>query len=172
MGIVLLDLAAWRSLDLTSLVRDNFDVSHQLKIADQSIFNKYLSDYISELHIKYNWYTYFHYKFSFEDYLRKNNSTQFLSHSVFEEARMEPVIIHFIGTWFERPWYKRNSCAYNDVYRSYWSKIFQFSDLYPIPKLSYKSCYSYISYVIKKFLGDRLDYFFRYVLVQKLKVLL
>lgn len=172
MGVVFLDLNVWRKLKLTSLVRDNFDLSHQLMIADQSIFNKYLLDYMASIPIKYNWYSYFYYNFNFDEFRQKNNSTQFLSKTEFDEARQSPVVLHFIGNWFERPWYRQNLCPHADVYKWYWTQLFASSDLYATPRLNRQSIYSFTGYLVRRFLGDRFDYLFRYVLIQKLKVLL
>lgn len=172
MGVVYVNLKKWRDLKLTDLLDKDFDRKYQLKIADQSIVNKYFSDYISPLEIKFNFYTYFQYNFSYEYYKSLNNHTSFLGLEEFMSGRDRPTILHFIGTWYERPWFKYNICPYKRAYVAYWKKCFPGSRTFDVPKLSLRNlAYDYTSLVIYKSFGLRAYFVFKYRVVQLIKSL-
>ncbi len=170
MGILYVNLNKWRSLNLTSLFSERFDQSYKPKIADQSLINKYLQEYICESDLKFNFYTYFHYKFNYAFYVSQNKSISFVNEQIFMESYANPVILHFIGTWYERPWYKRNISSYFEIYKVYWEKCFDLDELYQTPiNLSFKTFYDSFSYIIYSVFGLKMYYYFRYFLIQKLK---
>lgn len=169
MGIIYINLMKWREYKLTAHIKQNFDKEYNLKIADQTIVNKYLHNYISEINIKFNWYTYFRYDFDYDFYLSQHNQTSFISKVDFKHAKDYPVVIHYIGTWFERPWFRKNICLDREIYYKYWDELFSKFDLYPSPSFKFSTLYNYISIWIFKFLGLKTYYNFRYIIIQKIK---
>ena len=169
MGVLYVNLKNWREQNLTSIIKNSYDHTHTLKIADQTIVNKYLSQFITEIGLRFNWYTYFRYDFSYEFYCRQNNKTVFVSNDKYEFSRANPVIIHFIGTWFERPWFKSNICDGRDLYLTYWNELFSEADLFNSPKIAKDTLYGYISVLFYKLCGIKAYFKFRYIFVQKLK---
>ena len=169
MGVLYVNLKNWREQNLTSIIKNSYDHTHTLKIADQTIVNKYLSQFITEIGLRFNWYTYFRYDFSYEFYCRQNNKTVFVSKDKYEFSRANPVIIHFIGTWFERPWFKSNICDGRDLYLTYWNELFSEADLFNSPKIAKDTLYGYISVLFYKLCGIKAYFKFRYIFVQKLK---
>lgn len=169
MGILFVNLKNWREQNLTSIIKNSYDHTHTLKIADQTIVNKYLSQFITEIGLRFNWYTYFRYDLSYEFYLRQNNKTAFFSKDKYEYARANPVVIHFIGTWFERPWFKSNICDGKELYLTYWNELFLESDLFNSPRFRKDTLYGYVSVLVHKLFGIKAYFKFRYILVQKLK---
>lgn len=172
MGVLYTNLANWRNKNLTNLVKDSFDINHKLKIADQTIVNKYLSKYITEISVKYNWYTYFQYNFDYKFYKSQHNETNFIQEEQLNNSKDNPVIIHYIGTWFERPWFRFNINQNNDLYLSYWKELFKISELYESPSMSLNMIYDYFSIFIYKVFGLKAYYNYRYILIQKLKRML
>ena len=169
MGILFVNLKNWREQNLTSIIKNSYDHTHTLKIADQTIVNKYLSQFITEIGLRFNWYTYFRYDFSYEFYCRQNNKTAFVSEGEYEYSRANPVVIHFIGTWFERPWFKSNICDGKELYLTYWNELFLESDLFNSPRFRKDTLYGYVSVLVHKLFGIKAYFKFRYILVQKLK---
>lgn len=170
MGILYINLDLWRKNHLTEKIEKNFDSNYQLDIADQTIINKYLLNFIAELDIRFNYYTYFHYKLDYDFYRNKNNNTTFIQIDEFIRAKNEPIILHFIGTWYERPWYKNNISQYSKIYLHYWGVCFPISELRSTPKLTMRSAlYDFISQILLKLFGIKMYFFFRYRFIQKLK---
>lgn len=169
MGVIYINLSKWREYQLTLNIKNNFNKEHKLKIADQTIVNKYLHNYISEINIKFNWYTYFRYNFDYKFYLSQNNQTPFISEVDFKHAKDHPIVIHYIGTWFERPWFKKNICPDREIYYKYWNELFSKDNLYESPSLNFSTLYNYISISVFRFLGLKTYYNFRYKLIQKIK---
>jgi lipopolysaccharide biosynthesis glycosyltransferase len=173
MGVLYINLKAWRSGRLTGLLKRRFEVDYKLKIADQSIINKYLSEFIGELPVMYNFYTYFHYDMTYQKYESLNNETIFCDIDEFKSAKRNPVIIHFIGTWYERPWFKSNLSNKKSLYLKYWNQLYGHIDLLDTPQRSLKSrFYDYLSMSIYSYCGFKVYFWFRYNLVQKIKEIL
>ncbi len=170
MGVLYVNLQMWRELRLTDILINNFDFNHTLKIADQTIINKYLHNFIGELHIKFNFYTYFHYGLKYVVYRKLNNKTMFAQEHEFNLAKSSPIILHFIGTWYERPWFKYNISPYKNIYRSYWGECFPGVPYFENPKLNVRNfIYDLSSLVIYKLFGIVLYFSYRYRLIQFLK---
>jgi len=170
MGVLHINLNQWRRLGITELLKNRFQEEHKLKIADQSIINRYLYEFIGELPVVYNFYTYFHYKMDYHQYEELNNQTVFCNKEEFERARRYPVIIHYIGTWYERPWFNKNLSNLSQRYLEYWNDIFTISELFDTPKRSIMArLYDFISISIYNLFGFKYYFWFKYNLVQKLK---
>lgn len=173
MGVLYINLKAWRSAELTNVLKSRFEAEHKLKIADQSIVNRYLSEFIGELPVMFNFYTYFHYEMDYLKYEQLNNETTFCAIDEFEQAKNHPVIIHFIGTWYERPWFKKNFSNRTDLYLEYWNELYSPMDLFDIPRRSVLArIYDFLSTSIYSYFGFNWYFWFRYNLVQKIKRLL
>jgi len=172
-GVLYVNLARFRSCNLLSRLEDLKTSSWNPKIADQSILNRYYPTHFSELSIKFNFYTYFHYGFGYEFYRKLNNSTSFLTTESFAEAEQSPVILHFVGSWFERPWFKLNISAYDEEYRRYWDCCFASRERELLPGQSLlKYCYDLLSIFIYYTFGSKAYFYFRYYVIQKFKIIL
>lgn len=173
MGILYVNLKKWRENKISEYLEKNIDSEIEFKTADQSIVNRYLKNYIGNLDMKFNFYTYFHYGFSYEYYKSQNNRTNFVEKDKFLDFSKNPIIIHFIGTWYERPWYRNNISSYKDLYLSYWKYCFSVEDLFPKPKISLNNnLYDTVSQFIFKHFGIKLYYLFKYRLIQLIKEVL
>lgn len=170
MGVLYINLSAWRNIDLTNVLKQRYEKNYKLKIADQTIINKYLFEYVSELDIRFNFYTYFHYGFTHEYYRNLNNDTEFLKYAELQDATEKPIVLHFVGTWYERPWFKINISPYSDLYRNYWLKCFKVSCYLGIPRLNIRNVlYDISSFAIYKLFGVKMYFNFRYKFIQLLK---
>ncbi len=132
MGVVLFDLVQWRSQNIDDIVSGALESTQKFKIADQSIINKYIPNHISRIPLKYNFYTFLHGLPSTKmlDRLLGRNVFDYIE---IETASASPVIIHFVGAWFERPWYQRGKSVYKDIYLNYRSKTeYAGEDLWPV----------------------------------------
>lgn len=173
MGVVYMNLRKWRELGLSSRINSRDLQSFKLRIADQSLINRFLGDYIGGLDIKFNFYTYFHYDFNHGFYKAQSNGLGFMMKSEFYSAKSKPIILHFIGTWYERPWFKYNISPYKKIYLKYWSSCFPIDQIFEIPKLGTKSIsYDISSLLVYWLFGRRMYFAFRYRLVQGLKKLI
>lgn len=170
MGVLYINLKAWRAAGLTEVLKSRFEVERKLKIADQSIINRYLNEYIGELPVMYNLYTYFHYDMDYSKYEQLNNETKFCVKDEFERAKRHPVIIHFIGTWYERPWFKWNLSNETHLYLKYWYELYSRVDLFDTPRRSLRSrLYDVLCTSIYSYFGLDTYFWFRYNVVQKMK---
>lgn len=171
-GVVLINLKKWRADCITDKLRKEYVVGVPLKIADQTIINRYLGKFIGELDLRYNYYTYFHYPFSYEFYRKLNNHTPFVSPAEFSSARAKPIIIHFIGTWYERPWFSRGISPFNRIYYRYWNACFPGRDLMAPPSRDARSyIYDQISIFLFRHIGVSSYFSFKYKIVQVIKKL-
>jgi lipopolysaccharide biosynthesis glycosyltransferase len=121
MGVVLFDLEQWRACNIDNVVSEALISGQKYKIADQSIINKYIPDRLSRLPLRFNFYTFFHGQPS------RRLLGRLLNRKVFDDIEIEtasasPVIIHFVGNWFERPWYQRGKSIYKSIYSRYREK--------------------------------------------------
>ena len=172
MGIVVVDLEKWRLLELDSFLKTQISNSAKnYKVADQSIINKFLNDRITRLHLKFNCYSSVH--FVSYNILRKVfNEKEVFSLEELHEAKAFPVIIHFYGHPYERPWYKKSVSKYKKKYLDYVnSSPWKDNELMPWPKYSDKVFLTYdlICYFLMKIHCYRSVFYFRYVCGQKIK---
>lgn len=173
MGVLYINLFSWRENNLSEKILSLYDKKLIPRIADQTILNRYLHDYIEPLSIEFNYYTYFHYGFCYAFYKNYNNGTKFISENELKLAKSRPVVLHFIGAWYERPWFKFNISSYSGVYLKYWTKCFDVSELYDRPKLPLVNfIYDFTSISIYSIFGSKSYYFFRYKIIQIIKNLI
>ena len=86
-----------------------------LRIADQSIINMYLNEFIVRMDLKYNFYSVVH------GVTLNTINKVFCKKSVFtkeeyDNAAKNPIIIHYFGHSFERPWFKHNAAYDKEKY--------------------------------------------------------
>jgi lipopolysaccharide biosynthesis glycosyltransferase len=109
MGMCLINLKEWREKNIDAYIREKIIKEKPLlRIADQSIVNKYLSSYIVRLNLKYNYYSVVHgikYGTIRKVFARK----EVFSKLEYEMAAEQPVVIHYFGHSFERPWFNHNA---------------------------------------------------------------
>ena len=120
MGMVLFDLQAWRDQNIDKILSDALTQKkpQKYRIADQSIINKYLSDRISRVSLKFNFYTFMH-TLPSKSVLDRLFVKQIFDYVEMQTACASPVIVHFVGNWIERPWYRRGKSVYKRIYLSY-----------------------------------------------------
>ena len=97
------------------------ETNSPFRIAEQSILNLAFKDHTLILPVKYNFSTVLHgisYKTICKWYQRK----RVFEKEEYEDAVNHPIIVHFIGDYFNRPWYENNICRYKDVYMQYYSR--------------------------------------------------
>lgn len=108
MGICVVNLKKWREDDVDSLIAKSIERDKPyFKIADQSIINMYCVGKIARLPLKYNYYSPVHnvdYK-TINDVFSKR---VIFKESEFNEASSNPLIIHYFGHSYERPWFKHS----------------------------------------------------------------
>jgi len=73
---------------------------------------------MKRLHLKYNYYTSVH-AVKYSTIKKVFSSSRIFDEDEFLEARENPVIIHFVGHAFERPWFRSSTSIYRDMYLSY-----------------------------------------------------
>lgn len=173
MGVVGLNLKQWRELGLLGKLRDEFDQSEPLKIVDQTVVNRYFSSHIYRLHQKFNFYTYFHHDLSYDFLSGLSVPKYFLGNKEFTEAKEAPVIIHFIGFWFERPWFNKSYSPFRKAYAHYWEKLEVYgldNQLYPRPaEGALSKIYSSLFSTLLALGFTKAHYKIRYIYIQKVK---
>jgi lipopolysaccharide biosynthesis glycosyltransferase len=172
MGIVLCNLDFWRKNDLSYVISQKImQYDRSFKIADQSILNYAIPEYIKRIHLKYNYYSAVHgvnYKA-----LRKVFSEKLIfSEHEFIEAKEDPVIVHLVGHSFERPWYKKSTSIFKSTYLKYrretiWGKTSLLKNKKQ-KNLIIKS-YDYLIYLLLKLHLFNFTLKVRYLIVQKIK---
>lgn len=172
MGVVLCDLKRWREEDIdTAIISKIQYYNKKFYIADQSILNYTINNRIIRISLKYNYYTAIHgikYKTLIKDFSKK----VVFSEAEFQEAQSHPIIIHFVGHPFERPWYARSSSLYKPVYNEYRSRSLWANEpllVIPPPKNFIFGIYDYITYIIIKLHMYNFSHWFRYILGQRVK---
>lgn len=116
MGICLVNLKEWRDSKTDEFLEYEIaNNSENFQIADQSILNKYLNSRILRIPLKYNYYSTVH-----GVSLEVINKV-FFKKSVFDlqeysEACSNPVIVHYFGHSYERPWFRFSVAIKKDEY--------------------------------------------------------
>lgn len=121
-GVLLYDLKSWRFFNIRSQL-SNFILKAQrnYKIVDQSILNDFFKDGICRLHLKYNYYTAVH-GIRYETLKRNFPVKDVFGRKEFDETKHNPVIVHFVGFPFERPWFRLGESPYKKIYLDYLNK--------------------------------------------------
>lgn len=109
MGICIVNLKKWREDGMDEKLKEK--VEHEKKgymIADQSIINKYLGNHIARLPLNYNYYSPVH-RVPYNVVCNVFNTKKVFTIEEFNDAKSNPIIIHFFGHSYERPWFKHNA---------------------------------------------------------------
>lgn len=171
-GVVLFNLNNWRKFNCDYLIsKCVLENPNGFKIAEQSLLNYALKDYTNFLNLKYNFYTMLH-GISYKTMRKWYPKCNFFLQDEFYEASSSPVIVHFVGDYFCRPWYKNNICRFSNLYIKYYIKSpWQNEVLLSKPKdinLFFKLYYAILKFMRMHYFDN--EYFlFRYILVQWLK---
>lgn len=120
-GVVLINLNNWRKFNGDNMIK-NCVLSHnkQFRIAEQSIMNLTFRKHSMVLPVSYNYYTVLH-GAEYEEILHRYPRRKLFTEEELTDAERSPIIIHFVGDYFNRPWYKNNICRYNDVYQGFYN---------------------------------------------------
>lgn len=114
-GVMLVDLSAWRARKTERRLLDYCASNNgRLFANDQDAINYVLRDEIYTLSPAYD------YANSFDIYpyrLLKKQMPKFVSERTFDDAKANPVIVHFLGE--DRPWRKGNTHRFSDEYHGY-----------------------------------------------------
>ena len=172
MGIVLCNLKLWREKNIDDLIEKKLgDYKENFKIADQSILNYTINNQMKRLHLKYNYYTSVH-AVKYSTIKKVFSEKTIFNEDEFLEARKNPVIIHFVGHSFERPWFRNSISIYKDMYLSYrqetpW-KGQKLMEMASSPSWIF-GIYDKLTCMILKLRLFDTAHWFRYVLGQKIK---
>lgn len=171
MGIVLINLKKWRENHIDEYLKKELkNNKHVFRVADQSIINRFLSNNIGCIELKYNFYSPAH-GTNYKCFTNLFNKRVCFSENEFNEAQKNPVIIHFFGHSFERPWFKKNSSYYKNEYMKYLNKLnwrcFLKSKWIKTKRIF--KVYDYVCYLLLKTKKNDLALVFRYKYGQKMK---
>jgi lipopolysaccharide biosynthesis glycosyltransferase len=119
-GIIVLNMEKWRKLDITSIVSGFYEkFGDKSSYADQGFINGAFSNDIGVLDLKYNVIT-LYYMYSYKEVLTLRHPTNFYDEKEFNNAKSNPVIIHY--TTFMRiirPWFKGSQHPYAKSFDDY-----------------------------------------------------
>lgn len=113
-GFLVIDLARWRTLNIPEMLQAT--TARSYKIYDQSILNDIIGDKIMRLPLGYNLTTCAH-GVSPDLFCRLFASVgSGVTIKEVSEAQLAPVVVHFVGNYFERPWYRNGYSPYKTDY--------------------------------------------------------
>ncbi len=175
MGIALVNLKLWREKNIDAYLREKItSFDGEFKVVDQSIINRFLTDYVIPAPLKYNFYSPAH-CVKYSTFSKVFNERRPFSKDEYEAAQKKPVIIHFYGHPYERPWFKNNASPYCKLYDSYRNKT-PWADL---PKQKWGksknptfAIYDRICFILLKMKLYDFTLKFRYQFGQKMKSIL
>lgn len=172
MGIGLYDLKRWREENIDELIVSEIKKYDKcFYIADQSILNYTINNRMLRMHLKYNYYTAAH-GVKYKTLVKNFSKKVVFSEVEFNEARQNPVIIHFVGHPFERPWYAKSSSPYKPIYDEYRKKTLWSGETLlktPSSKNFIFFVYDYMTYLFIRLHMYNFSHWFRYILGQRIK---
>jgi len=119
-GVAYINLENWRKFNADEMIRNCVAAAKKpFHIAEQSILNLVFKDHTMILPVKYNFSTALH-GISYETICKWYQRKKIFGKDKYEEAVKAPIIVHFIGDYFNRPWYENNICRYKDEYLKYY----------------------------------------------------
>lgn len=171
-GVVLFDLKNWRRYNADRMIKECIcQYGKPFRIAEQSILNFTFKAHTKTLPIKFNFMTAVHdlpYQKMRKRYARRDAFPE----QEYIEAQKKPAIIHFIGDYFNRPWYEDNICRYNEVYQTYYSTSpWKDEPLDPKPQdfsFLFRLYYKLLIFCRKRRF-DTVYFVFRYIIIQFLR---
>ena len=119
-GVVYVNLKNWRRFNGDEMIKQCvLSYKKRFHIAEQSIMNLTFKNYTEIIPYRYNFYTMLH-GVSYEVLLKRYPRRNIFEKLELQDAAENPIIIHFVGDYFNRPWYKDNICRYKDTYEKYY----------------------------------------------------
>lgn len=171
-GIMLINLQLWREDKISEYIaRRITEYQKEWHCSEQSIFNYTINNRCKYVHLKNNYYSVFHY----DDY--KTIDTNYDISRVFtreecEDAAKAPIILHFIGLPYSRPWYESNISPFKELYEEYYKKSpwngIALDSIPKNPQIGYR-IYDYIMYFTRKHKMYRINDFLITIFQGKLK---
>lgn len=168
-GILKINFKKWREYNTDFLIIKALnEYKKQWINQDQSILNYALKNICSYLPFKYNFYTLFH-SGDYEKIKKDFHIEKFLSKNEYDLIRFKPAIIHFVGSNYTRPWFRKSVSVYKKIYLKYnllspWGNISlekmrnnsQFTyRLYDyLLYITIKYNLRFTNYVLKRFFGE------------------
>ncbi|MFZ7133075.1 MAG: glycosyltransferase family 8 protein [Eubacteriales bacterium] len=175
MGIVLCNLKLWREKNIDNLIEEKLNnYKDDFKIADQSILNYLINSQMKRLHLKYNYYTSVH-AVRYSTIKKVFSTNTIFDENEFQQARENPVIIHFVGHSFERPWFVNSISIYRNMYLSYREETpWKGQPLMnmPDPPNWVFGIYDKLTYMMLKLNLFDATHWFRYISAQRIKNLI
>ena len=151
-GVLLIDLARWREQGTGKQILD-FYAAHKgnLFSNDQDAINGSQKGRIYTLSPKYNYFNVFD-QYSY-DFLKSLCDYSYIDRSTFNEAKKEPVIVHYLGE--ERPWREGNHHRFKKDYVQYLSRTSYAGHGMEKGWKTYFFCWDCFNFVTKPFPGLR-----------------
>lgn len=168
-GVVYINLENWRKIEGDKMIKKCvINAKNPFKIAEQSIMNLTFRDYTMTIPAKYNYYTILH-GVSYKNLCKWYQRRRVFSEKELQEAENNPIIIHFVGDYFNRPWFNENICRFKECYMHYYLKSpWGTEPLDSVPKdfaLPFKFYYSILIFLRKNYF-DTTYFKLRYIVVQ------
>ena len=123
-GILLLDLSQLRKEGFNDKIT-RFGPQNIEAFTDQDLFNLNFADSIAYLPPCFNFHSRLRF-LSYRQYKKDFGTYRLYSHQEFRESKKHPVIVHFNGSYFDRPWYRLNYSFYSHKWRKYYENVFGF----------------------------------------------
>jgi len=119
-GIAYINLENWRKFNGDEMIRRCVaEAKEPFRIAEQSILNLAFKYHTLILPVKYNFSTALH-GIPYGNICKWYQRKKVFGKEEYEEAAKSPIIVHFIGDYFNRPWYEDNICRYKNEYMKYY----------------------------------------------------
>jgi len=165
-GVLLIDCDLCRKEGVLVRMLDYIELNAiDIRVADQSIINDIFRTRIKLVDIKYNYYSVLHYQRSmFTDIVLQDRSVQ----SNMNVSNIS--ILHYVGHWFERPWYQGAESFYRSEYMQFYEKlplVLRISE--PFKNKGFHTIYDFLMLSLRRFGLYNLEFFVRYIFMQSLK---
>lgn len=119
-GVAYINLNNWRRFHGDDMIKKCIaEAKEPFRIAEQSILNLAFRNHTKIIPVKYNFYTVLH-GIPYEKICKWYRRKKVFGQEEFEDAVRNPIIVHFIGDYFNRPWYENNICRYKEEYLDYY----------------------------------------------------
>jgi lipopolysaccharide biosynthesis glycosyltransferase len=168
-GILLLNNSKLVEINFTEQILAFLEKTKlKFRVADQSIINYLYNNKFKTVDIGYNFYSSLHYSNSIA-----SNLVLGVDFTNYHKNKDKIKIIHFIGHWFERPWFKTHYSIFSKTYLNVFSSCgFTKDDLLETPKYSKHYFYDYAMLFLRKGGFLTIEFYFRYLVMQKLKAII
>ncbi|WP_271901449.1 glycosyltransferase family 8 protein [Limosilactobacillus reuteri] len=122
-GVMLIDLKAWRDNKIKEKVISFIRQCHgKVQQGDQGVLNSVLSNKTYALDPRYNLVSIF-YDLNYREIKLYRSPVNFYSERVIEDAKKNPIILHFTSSFYSiRPWFKNSNHDYKTLWLKYYKK--------------------------------------------------